>query len=284
MKKIISSLLVSAMLTLLLPINTFADVRKNSDLVIVAFGDSITAAGKWQQHLSTTFGINIINAGVAGDSTNSAMPRFQSQVLDKKPDVVFISFGTNDSALDTAKYVPLETYKENLNYYIDECEKIGAKVIINIPPPVVDSLYLTRHDSAPFEQYGGPNGIVAVYAQAAKEVAISRGLYYADHNTAFKAIKNYASYFPDGVHPSDTGYELYADTVAVAYDKLWKGDVDLNGTVDQLDYILLKRHCFKTYELDEFETQRTDINNDGTVDYTDYLLVKRICYGTYVVE
>lgn len=284
MKKMLCCLLITALLVILLPIGTLADSRKESELIIVSFGDSITAADKWQSHLETRFNITIINAGVGGDSTKSAMPRFKSQVLDKNPDVVFISFGTNDSAIDMAKYVPIDDYKANLNYYIDECEKIGARVIINIPPPVVDSIYLTRHESAPFEPYGGPNGIVALYAQAARKVAISRGLYYADHNATFKAINNYATYFPDGVHPSDAGYAIYGETASVAYDKLWKGDIDLSGKVDQLDYVLLKRNCFKTLELNELERARADIDRDGAVDHTDYLLLKRICLGTYVVE
>lgn len=284
MKKIFVCILVTVLLALSAPVGELAEARGENELVIIAFGDSITAADKWQPRVESRFGVDVINAGVGGDSTKSALARFESQVLDKDPDVVFIGFGTNDAAIDMAKYVPLDEYKSNLNYFIDECEKIGAKVIINIPPPVVDSVYLTRHEAAPFEPYGGPNGLVSVYAQAAREVAIARGVVYADLNAIFKALDDYASYFPDGVHPSNAGYAIYGDTAADAFDKLWKGDVDLSGDVDQTDYVLLKRACFKTYMLDEPEKTRADIDRNGTVDRADYLLLRRICLGTYTVE
>ncbi|MBQ4316625.1 MAG: hypothetical protein IJC20_00100 [Clostridia bacterium] len=284
MKKLICCILAMAIFTAIFPFGVLAENRKYSDLVVVSFGDSITAADKWQTHLEQYFGMTIINAGVSGDSTNSAMPRFESAVLNRNPDVVFISLGTNDSAIDMAKYVPIETYKANLTYFIDECEKIGAKVIVNIPPPVVDELYLTRHDAELFEPYGGPNGLVSLYAQAARDVATEQGVFYADLNAAFKATSDFTVYFPDGVHPSDTGYKLYADTVAPVFQKLWLGDVNLDSKVDQIDYLFVKRSCFKTVSLTNEEILRADINGDHTIDHIDYLLVKRICFGTYKVQ
>ncbi|MBO5871000.1 MAG: discoidin domain-containing protein, partial [Clostridia bacterium] len=59
------------------------------------------------------------------------------------------------------------------------------------------------------------------------------------------------------------------------------GDVNGNGKVDSLDYLLVKRACFKTYTLSEAETLRADVNRDSKIDSSDYLLVKRIAFGTY---
>ncbi|MBO5869671.1 MAG: InlB B-repeat-containing protein [Clostridia bacterium] len=59
------------------------------------------------------------------------------------------------------------------------------------------------------------------------------------------------------------------------------GDVNDDKSVDSIDYLLVKRACFKTYELSENETLRADVNADGIIDSTDYLLVKRIAFGTY---
>ncbi|MBQ4317264.1 MAG: discoidin domain-containing protein, partial [Clostridia bacterium] len=62
------------------------------------------------------------------------------------------------------------------------------------------------------------------------------------------------------------------------------GDINASGSVDSLDYLLVKRACFKTYTLSEEETLRADINGDKVINSTDYLLVKRIAFGTYTVE
>lgn len=62
------------------------------------------------------------------------------------------------------------------------------------------------------------------------------------------------------------------------------GDANCDGTVDSSDYVLVKRYCFNTYELDETGFITADVNGDGTVNSSDYLLIKRICFNTYIVE
>ena len=59
------------------------------------------------------------------------------------------------------------------------------------------------------------------------------------------------------------------------------GDVSKNGNVDQYSYILIKRHCFDTYTLDEQEFFSADIDKNGRVDQYDYILVKRMHFETY---
>ena len=61
------------------------------------------------------------------------------------------------------------------------------------------------------------------------------------------------------------------------------GDANLDGKVDSVDYLLVKRHCFKTFTLEDTALIAADVNGDGKIDSTDYLLVKRICFGTYTV-
>lgn len=279
MKKILYFLVSLVMITSILPFSALAD-----DLTVIAFGDSITAADKWQKHIEAEYGIDIINAGVGGDTTNSAKARFKKDVLNKNPDIVFISLGVNDCAIDMTRYVDLETYKANMAYFIDECQKIGAKVIVNIPTPVVDEQYLTRHKAEPFEPYGGPNGIVTVYADACREVAIEKGVAFADLNAYFQDLDGgYAKYFPDGVHPNDTGYKMYANVAMEAYQSLWRGDINFDRSIDKFDYILAKRHCMKTLSLDKKGMLSADVNGDGEVDKFDYILIKRHCMKTFVI-
>ncbi len=61
------------------------------------------------------------------------------------------------------------------------------------------------------------------------------------------------------------------------------GDIDGDKTVGTVDYMLVKRYCFGTYDFDETQKKRADLNNSGTVDATDYVLVKRIAFGAYMV-
>lgn len=281
MKKLVSLLVSLLLLCSVLPLSALAN---DKSLVVVAFGDSITAADKWQKHIEKAYGIDIINAGIGGDTTNTAKSRFKSAVLNRRPDVVFISLGVNDCAIDMARYVDLDTYKANMEYFIDECQKAGARVIVNVPTPVVDEQYLTRHKSEPFEPYGGPNGIVTVYADAARELAKEKGVVFADLNAYFQSLDGgYAKYFPDGVHPNDTGYKMYADVAMEAYQKLWTGDVNFDEIIDAFDYILVKRQCMDTVTLSEKQLLSADVNGDGSIDKFDYILIKRHCMHTFVI-
>ena len=279
MKKLLCFLILLFISLTAFPFSALADGP-----TVIAFGDSITAADKWQKYIENAYGIDIINAGVGGDTTNSVKTRFKRDVLDKKPDIVFISLGVNDCAIDMSRYVDLETYKANMAYFIDECEKIGARVIVNIPTPVVDAQYLTRHEKEPFEPYGGPNGIVTVYADACREVAIEKGVAFADLNAYFQGLDGgYAKYFPDGVHPSDTGYKMYAEVAMAAYQSLWLGDVNFDGVIDRYDYILVKRICMKTVTLSEKQLLSADVNKNGKTDTYDYILIKRHCMKTFAI-
>lgn len=71
--------------------------------------------------------------------------------------------------------------------------------------------------------------------------------------------------------------DKYSDVMPIAK----KGDVNKNGTVDAIDYLMLKRICFGTFELSDISVG--DIDNNGIIDSVDYTLVKRACFGNYVI-
>ena len=60
-----------------------------------------------------------------------------------------------------------------------------------------------------------------------------------------------------------------------------KGDVDGNGVLNALDYLLLKRAILGTVTLTEDQKEAADVNHDGKVDAVDYTLLKRAVLGTF---
>ncbi len=60
------------------------------------------------------------------------------------------------------------------------------------------------------------------------------------------------------------------------------GDADLNGTVDAVDYILVKRHCFGAFTLSAMQQLNADVDQNGEIDSGDYTLIKRITFSTYI--
>lgn len=66
-----------------------------------------------------------------------------------------------------------------------------------------------------------------------------------------------------------------------AYDEVLYGDVNQDGKLDALDYLLVKRAVLGSYRLPEGrETLAADIDGNGEVNAIDYLFLKRIILGS----
>ena len=256
------------------------------DKRIVAFGDSITASGAWFSDAEKAFGVSVVNKAVGGWNSADGRAAFAS-ALAQKPDVLLLSFGMNDAALDMAKYVPLETYRANMRDMIERATAAGARVVLVLENPIGETDYYTRHDRAVFEPHGGANAFYRQYILAARELAAEYGLVTADLYRAFTETAEATGaavdgLLADGVHPNARGYALYASALVDALYRLDLGDVNGDGGVDSTDYLLVKRSLLGTYTLGD-RAGYADVNRDGAVDSVDYLLLKRTLLGTYVL-
>jgi len=191
---------------------------------IVCFGDSITRAG-YPQRLAARLGdVDVVNAGVNGNTTRMALRRMQKDVLDARPDVVVIFFGTNDCRLAEPKvHVPLEEYRANLQRMIDEVTAKGGRVVLCTPPPIDAGAYFTRHAKAPFDAAGGLEKVLAGYRQAVLEIGEKNKAPVVDLNQLMSKDLSWRS--ADGVHPTEQGSDVIAGHVEQAVRPLLKGAV-----------------------------------------------------------
>ena len=123
---------------------------KDGDKVIF-LGDSITHGGDflyWVQamyQLRQPGKIRVENAGISGDVASGGLARLGNDVLDKKPNRVFIMFGMNDinlslysrggTDLDEKRMKPLKNYEKNLNQLCDRLKDAGVSVTLITPTP-----------------------------------------------------------------------------------------------------------------------------------------------------
>lgn len=75
----------------------------------------------------------------------------------------------------------------------------------------------------------------------------------------------------------------YNNRVAEVYTVCIKGDINGDGAVSAVDYLLVKRAFLGTYSLSNEKLKAADINEDSKVNSIDYLSVKRHFYGTFSV-
>ncbi len=112
--------------------------KLNSHDVIVAFGDSLThgtgasADTAYPAVLASLTGRTVINAGVPGDTTASALQRLPDVLAEHKPRLVLLCLGGNDML----RRQPTASTENNLRLLVQTIRASGASVVlIGVPEP-----------------------------------------------------------------------------------------------------------------------------------------------------
>ena len=179
---------------------------------VVCFGDSITKRG-YPSILATLLPVETVNAGIAGHNSRQGLRRMKKDVLDQKPEIVIIFFGTNDLRVDSIRaHVTLVDYEKNLTKIIANTRKVGALPIICTLPPIDSEAYHTRHEKAIYDASGGIQTLVKNYRDTVLKVAKVAKVPVIDLNVLLQ--KNPEWMHRDGVHPSPEGNTLIAEHIA----------------------------------------------------------------------
>jgi lysophospholipase L1-like esterase len=195
---------IAAVVLLILVIawpSPYAKVRNlgSRGVNVFAFGDSLTAgygaqAGEdYPSRLSALLGVPVLNAGVSGDTTQSALARLDDAVLARDPRIVIVGLGGNDFLGG----VPIETTEANLREIVRKIEGAGAMVVL--------LGFRFPSFNADYE---------AMYEKVAKEegcLLVPRIL---------RGILNDSSMKSDAIHPNAKGYALMAERIAGPCRKL----------------------------------------------------------------
>lgn len=247
---------------------------------VLAFGDSITASGRWFSEAEKLLDTKIINKAVGGWNSRNGRAEFDNAIANR-PDILLLSFGMNDSALDMQKHVPLEDYVSNMRYMITTALQKGIKVVLVIENPIGADAYYTRHDKTVFEPYGGICNYYQRYVEAARALAAEYGLVYMDMFAVFSAQDDYNNFLQDGVHPNDRGYKLYEKALAEVFSKKDRamGDVNGDGRVNARDYITLRLSLLGKTKLGDGDIKYADMNGDGKIDSRDYIKLRMKLLG-----
>ncbi|WP_461224654.1 SGNH/GDSL hydrolase family protein [Lacticaseibacillus suihuaensis] len=201
-------------------------LETNSKVLFV--GDSVTDAGRDYQALPGTAEslgdgyptlisaaltaiyperrIMVENQGVNGNTTASLVDRWQTDVLDRKPDYVTILIGINDvwRHFDSTFYHPndlvsSELYTKNLSWMIDVTQPHVKALTIMSP------FMFIPQESEPMRQ------MVDQYRQVAESLAAKNHCHYLDIQAAIDAyLQHNSSYIlsADRVHPNIKGHML----------------------------------------------------------------------------
>ncbi len=181
---------------------------------IVAFGDSITAWTGWVSMLYGEIGVDVINAGVGGDTTADALARIDKDVIAENPDLTIINFGMNDQALFTAtgkNNTPIDKYEENYRKIIEKIQATGSKIILVAVHDVCVEKY---GKTEPAYDQKDADGVTYVdrYNEIVKKLAIEYNLGFLDINS--KAQDMLVEMSLDGVHLNEVGQKRYTEWIS----------------------------------------------------------------------
>lgn len=204
----------------------FFDKAKKGKSVIVAYiGGSITRANNMYRNQSLGFIQKIfpktevtgINAGISGSDTDLGASRIYDQVLKYNPDLIFIEFAVNGG------------FPEGMEGIVRQIIKHNASTDICI-------IYTVMSEQLKYYKNGTmPSGIqrleeIAVHynipsIHMGMEVAelVKQGKMIAKGNPS--VIQGMTVFSKDGVHPLETGGDLYASAIARSMLRMQRLDV-----------------------------------------------------------
>lgn len=147
--------------------------------------------------------LEVINAGISGNTTVDALTRLNADVLAHEPHLVTVMFGLNDMTR-----VPLPEYEANFVTIIRKCRDAGAEVLLCTPNAITDTA-------------SRPTAKLLEYIAAMRKVSVQEHVPVADCYTAFDGVRALDAFrwqmlMSDEIHPNMMGHKLIAETIAKA--------------------------------------------------------------------
>lgn len=143
--------------------------------------------------------INVITTAIGGENSLGGMERFEKEVLNHRPDVLFIDYGLNDRGIG------IEASEKAWRNMIEKSLSLGIKIILLTPTPDWSESILT------------PQALLAKYSEMIRKLATEYKIGLVDSYALFKEkvqqgndLKDYMS---QANHLNEKGHVLVAKSI-----------------------------------------------------------------------
>jgi len=204
--------------------NVLLKLRQGREVRIGYLGGSITAAPgwrvkslKWFQTEYPKANVSEINAAIGGTGSDLGVFRLQQDVLQHKPDLLFVEFAVNDGGappdriIKSMEGIVRQTWKANSN--TDIC------FVYTISLPVLEDAQSGRYQRSATamehvaEHYAIPT--IHLGLQVAQMVKNGKLIFKGEKPKGNPATTKPMVFSTDGVHPLvETGHQLYLEAIA----------------------------------------------------------------------
>jgi lysophospholipase L1-like esterase len=159
-----------------------------------------------------------VNQGISGNTVRHLKERWQTDVLDLKPDWVSVMIGTNDvwrqfdAPKQPEKAVLIDEYEATLDALVAQTLPTARGLILMTP------FYLEPNKNDPMR------AAMDRYGAVVKKIAAARNTLFVDTQAAFE--KALSAFYPvvlsrDRVHPTQAGHVLLARAFLNALGFSW---------------------------------------------------------------
>jgi lysophospholipase L1-like esterase len=198
-----------------------------AEIKVAYFGGSITAQNGWRPktlaHFQKTWPqakFSEINAAIGGTGSDLGVFRLKHDVLDQKPDLLFVEFSVNDGGTAPEQiFRCMEGIVRQTWAALSDCDICFVYTLTkDLSPAMIDGKF--QRSASAMEKIADHYGIPSIHmamevAKLAKEGRLewSAPLPKTDEEKA--ALGNRVIFAPDNVHPHpETGHELYLQAIA----------------------------------------------------------------------
>ena len=212
--------------------NFLARAAAGGEVNVAYFGGSITAANGWRPKTFAWFKQQFpkaqfteINAAIGGTGSDLGVFRNQHDVLDHKPNLVFIEFAVNDGGADpvhiqqTMEGIVRQTWKNDAT--TDIC------FVYTLAHNQLDDLAKGKFQrsasamEAVAEHYGIPS--IHFGVEVAKQVKEGKLIFKGEVKKGSSPMGPPMIFSTDGVHPlSETGHEIYLQVIQRSWPAVTK--------------------------------------------------------------
>jgi lysophospholipase L1-like esterase len=162
---------------------------------IAFLGDSLTFEGSWQDYFPT---YEVANYGISGERSAQIVSRLE-EVLDWKPNKIFLMMGINDLGNGISNKKILENFK----IAIHRCREVSQVELI------VQSILPTNENIFKSDSFRGVNILELNYRL--KELCEEEKVDFIDLHPSFSdyACQLIRDYTRDGLHLKESGYSIW---------------------------------------------------------------------------
>lgn len=213
--------------------NFFAKLNRNDNVRIAYLGGSITAQAGWRPKSFDWFRQQFpnarlaeINAAIGGTGSDLGVFRLQHDVLDQKPDLLFVEFAVNDGGAS-----PAQIYR-SMEGIVRQTWKANPATDICFVYTVAGNMLQTLQEGKFPRSAAAMEKIAEHYAIPSVHLAIEVARLEKAGKLIFKGDKPKSEaeraalgekilFSPDAVHPyPDTGHQLYLDAIVRSMAKI----------------------------------------------------------------